>query len=61
MSKRTALWGAIIGALLAVVWVAFDGWAVLIVVGLASLGWAIGMILDHPESLIGLLERWRDR
>ena len=61
MFKRMALWGAGIGAFLAIVWLAFDGWAVLIVVGLATLGWIIGLVLDHPDPIIVLLERWRDR
>lgn len=61
MLTNKAIWGALAGALLAIVWVAFDGGAVLLVVGLAAVGWLIGMIFQRPEVFIGLLERLRDR
>ncbi|MDZ7733912.1 MAG: hypothetical protein U5R31_13360 [Acidimicrobiia bacterium] len=61
MTNQKALWGAAAGVIIALVWVAFDGLAVLLVVGLAALGWAIGMVFDRPDAIISLLERIRDR
>lgn len=53
--------GAIAGALIAIVWVAFDGSAVLLVAGLAAVGWLIGMIFERPDLLISVLQRIQDR
>jgi len=61
MLTNKALWGAIAGALIAVIWVAFDGGAVLLVAGLAAAGWLVGMIFERPDVLIGLLQRLQDR
>ena len=56
-----SLWGAVVGVVIAVVWVAFDGLAVLLVVGLAAAGWVVGTIFDRPDFYIGLLERIKER
>ena len=61
MSVNKSLLGAALGVLIAVVWVTFDGAAVLLVLGLAGLGWFVGLVLDRPGVLIGLLERLQDR
>ena len=61
MRTNKALWGALAGALIAVVWVAFDGSAVVLVAGLAFLGWIIGMIFERPQFFIDLLQRIQDR
>lgn len=57
----TGLAGAALGALIAIVWVAFDGLAVLLVLGLAAAGWVIGMIFQRPDFFIGLLQRLQER
>lgn len=59
--RNTGLIGAALGALIAIVWVAFGGLAVLLVLGLALAGWLIGMIFQRPDFLIGLLERLQQR
>lgn len=61
LTKKRSLWGALAGVVIAVIWVGLGGAAVGIVIGLAALGWVIGRILDHPDTLIGLLERLKDR
>lgn len=61
MLNNKALLGALAGAIIAVVWVAFDGGAVLLVAGLAAAGWLLGTIFDRPDVLIRWLERLRDR
>ncbi|MCY3842640.1 MAG: hypothetical protein OXH69_03760 [Acidobacteria bacterium] len=61
LTKKRSLWGALAGVLIAVIWVGLGGPAVGIVIGLAALGWIIGMILDNPDTLIKLLERLKDR
>ncbi len=59
--RNTGLIGAALGALIAIVWVAFGGLAVLLVLGLALTGWLIGMIFQRPDFLIGLLQRLQQR
>jgi uncharacterized membrane protein len=61
MFTNKAIQGALLGALIAIIWVAFDGGAVLLVVGFATIGWLVGMALQHPDVLIGFLERLQDR
>lgn len=61
LTKKRSLWGALAGVVIAVIWVGLGGAAVGIVIGLAALGWVIGRILDHPDALIRLLERLKDR
>lgn len=61
LTKKRSLWGALAGVVIAVIWVGLGGAAVGIAIGLAALGWVIGMILDNPDSLIKLLERLKDR
>ncbi|MCY3807109.1 MAG: hypothetical protein OXG55_05515 [bacterium] len=61
LTKKRSLWGALAGVVIAVIWVGLGGAAVGIVIGLAALGWVIGMILDNPDGLIKLLERLKDR
>ena len=61
MLNNKALWGALTGALIAVIWVAFDGEAVLLVVGLGAAGWLFGMIFERPDLPIGFLQRIQDR
>lgn len=61
LTKKRSLWGALAGVVIAVIWVGLGGPAVGIVIGLAALGWIIGMILDNPDTLIRLLERLKDR
>jgi len=56
-----SLWGAAAGALTAVVRVAFDGGAVLLMVALAALGWLIGMVFERPDIFINLLQRLQER
>lgn len=58
---NTGLIGAILGAIIAVVWVGFGGLAVLLVVGLAVAGWVLGMVLQRPDIFIRLLERLQQR
>lgn len=59
--RSTGIIGAALGALVAIVWVAFGGLAVLLVIGLAVAGWAVGMVLQRPDFFIGLLERLQRR
>lgn len=59
--RNTGLIGAALGAIIAIVWVAFGGLAVLLVLGLAAAGWLLGMVLQRPDVLIGLLERLQQR
>ena len=59
--RNTGLIGAALGALIAIVWVAFGGLAVLLVLGLTLAGWLIGMIFQRPDFLIGVLERLQQR
>lgn len=61
MPRSKALWGALIGALVAILWIAFDGTAVLLVIGLTAIGWLIGTILDRPDTVIRILERLQER
>ena len=61
MLTNKSLWGALAGALIAIIWVAFDGLAVLLVIGLAAAGWLVGMIFQRPDVLISLLQRLQDR
>ncbi len=61
LTKKRSLWGALAGVVIAVIWVGLGGAAVGIVIGLAALGWIVGMILDNPDGLIKLLERLKDR
>ncbi len=60
MTNKATL-GALAGALVAVIWVAWDGVAVLVVLGFAAIGWLIGMIFQRPDIFIGLLQRLQDR
>lgn len=59
--RNTGLIGAALGALIAIVWVAFGGLAVLLVLGLALAGWALGMVFQRPDFFIGLLQRLQER
>ncbi len=61
MLTNKSLWGALAGALIAIIWVAWDGTAVLAVIGLAAVGWLVGMIFQRPDVLISLLQRLQDR
>ncbi|MGB5759725.1 MAG: hypothetical protein WBM50_22610 [Acidimicrobiales bacterium] len=58
--SRTAI-GAATGAVLAIVWIAFDTKAVLLLAALTILGALVGVALDRPQRLIDLLERLQDR
>ena len=59
--RNTGIIGAALGAIVAIVWVAFGGLAVLLVLGLAAAGWALGMVMQRPDFFIGLLERIQQR
>ena len=59
--RNSGLIGAALGALVAIVWVAFGGLSVLLVLGLAGAGWLLGMVFQRPDLLIGLLERLQER
>jgi len=59
--RNTGFVGAALGALIAIVWVAFGGLAVLLVVGLTVAGWTLGMVLQRPDFFIALLERLQQR
>jgi uncharacterized membrane protein len=59
--RNTGMIGAALGALVAIVWVAFGGLAVLLVVGLAVAGWAVGMVFQRPDFFIAVLERLQRR
>ena len=61
LMRYTGIVGAVLGALIAIVWTAFDGLAVLLVVGLAAAGWLLGMVFQRPDVLIGLLQRLQER
>lgn len=61
MFNSKASWGALAGALVAIIWLIFDWPAVLLVVGLTVLGWLIGTILDRPERVIAVLEYLQER
>lgn len=52
-----ALSGAAIGAGIALVWIIFDTSAALLLLTLSALGALIGLALDRPERIIGVLER----
>ena len=58
---NTAIIGAALGALVAIVWVAFGGLAVLLVLGLAAAGWLVGIVMQRPDYFIALLERLQQR
>ena len=60
LSSKAVL-GALVGASIALIWIAWGGAAVLLVVAFAAIGWLIGMIFQRPDVLIQLLERIRDR
>lgn len=59
--RNTGIIGATLGAIVAIVWVAFGGLAVLLVLGLAAAGWIAGMVMQRPDFFIGLLERIQQR
>ncbi len=61
LTKKKSLWGGLVGVVIALIWVAFGGPAVGIVIGLGALGWLIGMILERPDILIRLLQRLQER
>jgi uncharacterized membrane protein len=61
VTNKTSLRGALAGVLIAIVWVAFDGAAVLLMLALAAAGWTIGMIFERPDIFISLLERLQER
>lgn len=61
MLTNKAILGALAGALVAIVWVAWDGAAVLLVLGFAAIGALVGMVFQRPDVLIGLLQRLQDR
>lgn len=60
MSISKGALGAILGAAIAVMWVVFDGGAVLLIAGLAFAGFALGSILDDPSRIITLLQRLQE-
>lgn len=55
LSRRTA--GAIVGALVALAWIAFDTGAFVVLVVLTGIGALIGTALDNPQRLIEYLQR----
>ena len=59
--RNTGFIGALLGATIAIVWVALGGLAVLLVIGLAVAGWVAGMVMQRPDFFIGLLERIQQR
>ncbi len=59
--RNTGLIGAALGAVIAIVWVAYGGLAVLLVLGLAVAGWVLGMVFQRPDFFISLLTRIQDR
>lgn len=59
--KNKGLWGATIGAIVAIIWSALDGTAVLLLIGLAAAGWLIGMVFQRPDVLIAWLQRLQER
>lgn len=61
MPTSKALWGAVVGALVAILWTALGGAALLLIAGLATIGWLIGAVLDRPERVIRVLERLQER
>ena len=61
MLSNKGIVGALAGALIAIVWVAFDGTAVLLLIAFAAIGWLVGTILQRPDILIDLLQRLQDR
>ncbi|MDH5293810.1 MAG: hypothetical protein OEW91_09035 [Acidimicrobiia bacterium] len=61
MTNNKSLLGAVAGASIAVVWVAFDGGAALLMIALAIVGWSIGMIFERPDIFINLLQRLQER
>lgn len=61
MAISKPIWGALAGAVLAVLWVAFGGGAVLLVIALAVAGALIGLVFERPDVLIRLLERLQER
>lgn len=61
MTTNKALLGALAGALIAVIWIAWDGAAVILVAALAAAGWMLGMIFERPDVLIAWLKRIEDR
>lgn len=52
---------AVVGAVVAVLWLAFGTNALVVFVGLTGIGALIGIVLDRPDRLIGLLQRLQDR
>lgn len=60
MSLSKSLIGTVLGAVVAVLWVVFDGGAVLLVVAFAAAGWLLGSLLEDPSRLISLLQRLQD-
>lgn len=61
MPSSRSLIGAVAGALLAILWIVFDGGAVIFVASLSALGWLIGYVLEKPDALISVLERLQER
>jgi uncharacterized membrane protein len=59
-TSRTAI-GAVSGATVGIIWIAFDTKAVLVVAALTALGALIGIALDRPQRIIDFLERLQDR
>ncbi len=59
--RNTGVIGAALGALIAIVWVAFGGLAVLLVLALAGAGWVAGMVMQRPDFFIGVLQRLQQR
>ncbi|MCA1705969.1 MAG: DUF2273 domain-containing protein [Actinobacteria bacterium] len=61
MQRRKAWVGATAGAVLAIIWAALGFGAVLLVLALAALGGAIGVVIDRPDSVIDFLQRMQER
>jgi len=59
-TSRTII-GAATGAIVALIWIAFDTKAVLLLAALTGIGALIGVALDRPQRLIDILERLQDR
>ena len=49
--------GAVLGALVALMWLVFDTGAAILFLGFTATGGLIGLALDRPEQLIKMLEK----
>ena len=61
MPTSKAIWGAVVGALVAILWIALGGATLLLIIALTAIGWLIGATLDRPEGVIRVLERLQQR